>query len=232
MNSNLSQLEATIGYEFKNKKLLSHAMTHSSYANERKLGKAGCNERLEFLGDAVLEMVSSSFLFSRFPDLQEGELTKKRASLVCEPTLAYCARTFNLPEYLILGKGEEMTGGRLRDSIVSDATEALIGAIFLDGGIGNARSFILKFILNDMEHKQLFKDSKTHLQEILQEKIARTPEYRLVREAGPDHCKTFEVEVIINDEILGRGYGHTKKAAEQEAAYHAISTINGWQIKE
>ena len=156
MEKNLEKLEGIIGYIFKDKHLLSQAMTHSSYANEKKLGKAGCNERLEFLGDAVLELISSDFLFAVYPKVPEGELTKKRASLVCEPSLAYCAREFGLPEFLLLGKGEDMTGGRNRDSIVSDATEALLGAIYLDGGFASAKEFVLKFILNDIEHKQLF----------------------------------------------------------------------------
>ena len=205
----MEQLEQIIGYTFQNKKLLRQALTHSSYANEKKLGKLGCNERLEFLGDAVLELISSDFLYKKFPQIPEGELTKKRASLVCEPSLAYCAREFGLPEFLLLGKGENMTGGRNRDSIVSDATEALLGAIYLDGGFSNAKKFVLNFILNDIEHKQLFYDSKTILQELVQEK-------------GPDHDKCFTVVVQVNGQVVGNGTGHTKKAAEQAAAYQAI----------
>lgn len=221
----MEQLEQEIGYRFRNKKLLRQALTHSSYANEKKLGKLGCNERLEFLGDAVLELISSDVLYARFPRLPEGELTKKRASLVCEPSLAYCARQFGLPEYLLLGKGEDMTGGRMRDSIVSDATEALLGAIYLDGGLADAKEFVLKFILNDMEHKQLFYDSKTILQEMVQEDGKHPVEYILTGEAGPDHNKKFEVEVRINGVPAGCGAGHTKKAAEQAAAYQAIRKI-------
>nr|WP_177295765.1 ribonuclease III [uncultured Blautia sp.] len=221
----MEQLEQKIGYRFRNKKLLRQALTHSSYANEKKLGKLGCNERLEFLGDAVLELISSDVLYARFPRLPEGELTKKRASLVCEPSLAYCARQFGLPEYLLLGKGEDMTGGRMRDSIVSDATEALLGAIYLDGGFADAKEFVLKFILNDMEHKQLFYDSKTILQEMVQEDGKHPVEYILTGEAGPDHNKKFEVEVRINGVPAGCGAGHTKKAAEQAAAYQAIRKI-------
>ena len=215
-------LEQIIGYTFRNKKLLKQALTHSSYANEKKLGKLGCNERLEFLGDAVLELVSSDVLYAKFPQIPEGELTKKRASLVCEPSLAYCARQFDLPKYLLLGRGEDMTGGRMRDSIVSDATEALLGAIYLDGGFEKAREFVLKFILNDMEHKQLFYDSKTILQELVQEKGRQTVEYVLTKETGPDHNKQFSVDVLINGTPAGSGTGHTKKAAEQAAAYQAI----------
>ena len=213
----MERLEQIIGYTFRNKKLLKQALTHSSYANEKKLGKLGCNERLEFLGDAVLELVSSDVLYAKFPQIPEGELTKKRASLVCEPSLAYCARQFDLPKYLLLGRGEDMTGGRMRDSIVSDATEAL-----LDGGFEKAREFVLKFILNDMEHKQLFYDSKTILQELVQEKGRQTVEYVLTKETGPDHNKQFSVDVLINGTPAGSGTGHTKKAAEQAAAYQAI----------
>lgn len=218
----MERLEQIIGYTFRNKKLLKQALTHSSYANEKKLGKLGCNERLEFLGDAVLELVSSDVLYAKFPKIPEGELTKKRASLVCEPSLAYCARQFDLPKYLLLGRGEDMTGGRMRDSIVSDATEALLGAIYLDGGFEKAREFVLKFILNDMEHKQLFYDSKTILQELVQEKGRQTVEYVLTKETGPDHNKQFSVDVLINGTPAGSGTGHTKKAAEQAAAYQAI----------
>ena len=221
----MDQLEQKIGYRFRNKKLLRQALTHSSYANKKKLGKLGCNERLEFLGDAVLELISSDVLYARFPQIPEGELTKKRASLVCEPSLAYCARQFGLPEYLLLGRGEDMTGGRMRDSIVSDATEALLGAIYLDGGFERAREFVLKFILNDIERKQLFYDSKTILQELVQEDGKQPVEYVLTGESGPDHNKQFEVEVRINGIPAGNGAGHTKKAAEQAAAYQALRKI-------
>ena len=225
MNKNLRELEEIIGYKFKNKHYLEQAMTHSSYANEKKLGKLGCNERLEFLGDAVLELISSDFLYGEFPKVPEGELTKKRASLVCEPSLAYCAREFGLPQFLMLGKGEDMTGGRNRDSIVSDATEALLGAIYLDGGFANAKEFVLRFILNDIEHKQLFYDSKTILQEIVQEDGSGAVEYPLIREEGPDHNKSFTVKAVVNGTVCGQGTGHTKKAAEQAAAYEALRRL-------
>lgn len=231
MNKNLKELEEIIGYKFKNRHYLEQAMTHSSYANEKKLGKLGCNERLEFLGDAVLELISSDFLYREFPQVPEGELTKKRASLVCEPSLAYCAREFGLPQFLMLGKGEDMTGGRNRDSIVSDATEALLGAIYLDGGFANAKEFVLKFILNDLEHKKLFFDSKTILQEMVQAQFDVGLSYRLVGEEGPDHNKMFSVEVYIGEICYGHGNGKTKKAAEQEAAYHAILKLRGKDIK-
>lgn len=223
MSKRMQELEQKINYTFKTKGLLEQALTHSSYANEKKLGKLGCNERLEFLGDAVLELVSSEFLYHKFPGIPEGELTKKRASLVCEPSLAFCAREFGLPQYLLLGRGEDLTGGRYRDSIVSDATEALIGSIYLDGGFASAKEFVLNFILNDMEHKQLFYDSKTILQEIVQENGGQSSvEYVLIREEGPDHNKSFTVSASIDGEQMGIGTGHTKKAAEQAAAYQAI----------
>lgn len=221
MNKKTEELEEIIGYHFKNKHYLTQALTHSSYANEKKLGKLGSNERLEFLGDAVLELISSDFLYAQFTQVPEGELTKKRASLVCEPSLAYCAREFGLPQFLLLGKGEDMTGGRNRDSIVSDATEALLGAIYLDGGFANAKEFVLNFILNDMEHKQLFYDSKTILQELIQGRHEQLS-YELIDESGPDHDKQFTVAVLVDGERVSEGEGHTKKAAEQQAAYQAL----------
>ena len=221
MNRKTEELEEIIGYHFKNKHYLTQALTHSSYANEKKLGKLGSNERLEFLGDAVLELISSDYLYARFTQIPEGELTKKRASLVCEPSLAYCAREFGLPQFLLLGKGEDMTGGRNRDSIVSDATEALLGAIYLDGGFANAKEFVLNFILNDIEHKQLFYDSKTILQELIQGRHEQLS-YELIDESGPDHDKQFTVAVLVDGERVSEGEGHTKKAAEQQAAYQAL----------
>ena len=161
----LKELEKRIGYHFQNPELLEKALRHSSYANEHKMNRIECNERLEFLGDAVLELVSSEHLFAQFPQMPEGELTRLRASLVCEPTLAFCAREIELGSFLRLGKGEEMTGGRHRDSVTSDALESVIGAVYLDGGFANAKEFVLKYVLNDMEHKKLFFDSKTIFQE-------------------------------------------------------------------
>lgn len=222
MNRNLKELEQKIGYQFQNKKLLQHAMTHSSYANEHRIDKLGCNERLEFLGDAVLEVVSSDFLYHKYPEKPEGELTKLRASIVCEPTLALCAGEVDLGSFLLLGKGEEATGGRERHSVVSDAMEALIGAIYLDGGFANAKEFIHRFIMNDIEHKQLFYDSKTILQEMVQASSQEMLEYELLREEGPDHNKTFEVRAMLGTEEIGRGSGRTKKAAEAMAAYRGI----------
>ena len=180
MKDRLKELEKQIGYQFRDHSLLRRAMMHSSYTNEKHLPKFQCNERLEFLGDAVLELVSSEFLFLENPKISEGELTKTRAGMVCEPSLAFCARDLDLGNYLLLGRGEEATGGRERDSITSDAMEALIGAIYLDGGFTNAKEFIHRFILSDLEHKKLFFDSKTILQEIVQADAGESISYRLV----------------------------------------------------
>lgn len=218
----LRELEETIGYVFQDRSLLKQALTHSSYANEHKVDYSHCNERLEFLGDAVLELVSSDFLFHKYTDLPEGELTKTRASIVCEPTLALCAADIRLGDHLYLGKGEEATGGRLRNSVVSDAFEALIGAVYLDGGIANARELIERFILNDIEHKKLFYDSKTILQEMVQSRQDGALSYGLLKEEGPDHDKRFTVCARMGDREIGRGEGRTKKAAEQMAAYRGI----------
>ena len=219
------KLQEVIGYTFKDISLLRRAMTHSSYANEHK-NCPGHNERLEFLGDAVLELSSSEYLFNEYPDMPEGDMTKLRASLVCEPTLAMCARQIELPECIFLGNGEERTGGRRRDSIVSDAMEALIGAIYLDGGYDAAKSFVCSFVMNDIEHKKLFYDSKTILQEIAQkdyrgEEIA----YEVVDEEGPEHDKHFVAEVRLGTTRSARGEGSTKKAAEQEAAYRLLLNL-------
>lgn len=225
MKEKIEKLQEVIGYQFKDPGLLTHALTHSSYANEKHWDKTRCNERLEFLGDAVLEVISSDFLFHTYESMPEGEMTKLRASLVCEPTLAYCADVIPLGDYLLLGKGEDLTGGRKRPSVVSDAMEAVIGAIYLDGGLANAKEFIHRFILNDIEHKQLFYDSKTILQEIVQENGTQPVEYILTKEEGPDHNKNFTVEARVNGKVMGQGSGHTKKAAEQAAAYQAIRVL-------
>lgn len=222
-NSDVQKLEKIIGYTFQNPELAQRALRHSSFANEHKKEGMINNERLEFLGDAVLELVSSTFIYQTFPDMPEGEMTRLRASLVCEPTLATCARAFGLPEWIRLGKGEEHTGGRERDSIISDALEALIGAVYLDGGLTAARELILRFILDDIEHKKKFHDSKTILQEMIQHSFRGVGmRYEPVSETGPDHARRFEVRVRLGDRVFPSGSGSTKKAAEQEAAYHAI----------
>ncbi len=218
----LAQLEEKIEYCFRDKKLLRQALTHSSYSNEQKINKLPDYERLEFLGDAVLELVSSDHIFRENPEMSEGELTKFRSSIVCEPALAFCARQIGLEEFILLGRGEELTGGRKRDSIISDVMEATIGAIYLDSGIEEARAFIGRFILSDLEHKQLFYDAKTILQEEIQKENGGVLRYELVREEGPEHDKTFVVEVMVGDRMAGRGNGHSKKAAEQHAAYEAL----------
>lgn len=226
MNTDFSNLESNIGYVFKNKDLLLNALTHTSFANEHRNKKMKDNERLEFLGDAVLEMVSSEFLFLNMNEMLEGDMTKLRASLVCEPTLAIDAREIELDDFIYLGKGEEATGGRKRDSIVSDAFEALIGAIFLDGGIESAKDFIIRFALNDIENKRLFHDCKTVLQERINSVKIGTLSYEIINESGPDHNKNYEAVAKIDDKIIGQGIGHTKKAAEQQAAFNALKSLD------
>lgn len=223
----LEELENKLGYHFHDRRLLEHALCHSSYANERHWDRLQNNERLEFLGDAVLELATSEFLYQNYPTMPEGEATRTRASIVCEQTLALCARDLGLGEWLRLGKGEELTGGRDRDSITSDAMEALLGAIYLDGGFANAKEFVHHFILNDIEHKKLFYDSKTILQEQIQSETEEPIHYELVKEEGPDHNKRFTVNVVLGEKVLGSGSGRTKKAAEQEAAYRALLARKG-----
>lgn len=221
-NEQIEAFEQIIGYSFKNKKYLVRALTHSSYCNEIKDQMNKSNERLEFLGDAVLELTVSDYLFEKYPEKPEGELTKLRASMVCEPTLALCAKEIKLGDFILLSKGEEHTGGRLRASITSDAMEAVIGAIYLDGGIECAKAHIYKFILDDIDNKKLFYDSKTKLQELLQKDSSKEPEYEIIGESGPDHNKHFEAVVKADGKIIGQGNGRTKKAAQQAAAYNAI----------
>jgi len=219
--ANFLELQDKIGYEFKQEKLLRQALTHSSFANEKHLRKHSDNERLEFLGDAVLEIVSSDFLYKAYPDKSEGDLTKLRASLVCEPTLAICTREMELGKYLFLGKGENLTGGRNRNSILSDALEAVIGAIYLDGGFANAKEFVNKFILNDLDNKKLFFDSKTILQEVIQG-LGKEVDYEFIGEEGPEHNKQFVVAAVVDGLFNIKGTGHTKKSASQNAAYAAL----------
>ena len=225
----MKEFQELIGYQFKDEALLRQALTHSSYANERHMKKLSHNERLEFLGDAVLELISSEYLFEIHPDWAEGKLTKLRASIVCEPTLAFCTKKIDLGKYLFLGKGEDMTGGRNRKSILSDAFEAVIGAIFLDGGFANAKEFVHKYVMDDIENMQLFYDSKTILQEMVQASNYGELHYELVGEEGPDHDKRFVVEAVIGNQVISRGEGTTKKAAEQEAAYQAILKLRSIQ---
>ncbi|MCR5254311.1 MAG: ribonuclease III [Acetatifactor sp.] len=222
-----SILEERIGYKFKDRSLLMRALTHSSYTNEQKINKVEDYERLEFLGDAVLELVTSETLFREHPEMKEGQLTKLRASMVCEQALAYCAKDIKLGDFIKLGKGEEASGGRNRESITSDVMEALIGAMYLDGGMDVARKHIETFILNDLEEKVLFVDSKSSLQELIQGVLHRDFEYEFVGEKGPEHDKTFEVKIVMDGEEIGRGEGRTKKAAQQAAAYEALVYLRG-----
>lgn len=224
------KFEKEIGYQFQNKKILRQALTHSSFSNEKRLDKLANNERLEFLGDAVLELVTSEFIYKKNDKMLEGDLTKLRASIVCEQTLSYCAREIHLGDYILLGKGEAATGGRERNSILSDALEAVIGGIYLDGGFTNAKEFISKYILSDIDNKQLFFDSKTILQEITQSRYKEVLRYELVSEEGPDHNKKFTVVAFIGEEELGTGVGRTKKSAEQEAAYQSILKLRSQNI--
>ena len=219
------EFQRVIGHRFHQGGLLVQALTHSSYANEKRMKKHSDNERLEFLGDAVLEIVTSEYLYKKYPQMPEGELTKQRASLVCEPTLADRARELGLGQYLLLGKGEDLTGGRDRKSILSDALEAVIGAVYLDGGFASAKEFILTYVLKDIMREQLFYDSKTILQEIVQGKNMGALRYKLVGEKGPDHAKIFTVELSIGQRRISSGEGHTKKDAEQNAAYSALMQL-------
>lgn len=224
MSEARKELEEKIQYHFQNPDLLTVAVTHTSYANEHRKQGTRHNERLEFLGDAVLEVISSEYLFRKYPKKEEGELSKLRASMVCEPSLAKCARDLELPKFLRLGKGEEQMGGRKKDSITSDATEAVIGAIYLDGGFEEAKKFVMNHILLDLNTEDLFVDEKTQLQEIVQEKNQHV-EYRLISEEGPDHNKKFKSAAVVGDRVIGTGVGRTKKAAEQNAALEAIGKL-------
>lgn len=220
-STDFTSLEKELGYSFKNKDLLKQALTHSSYSNEMKINQYGNYERLEFLGDAVLELTSSSFFYSSFPEMNEGQLTRLRSSLVCEQALAFCARSIGLQNYIFLGKGEENTGGRERDSIISDVFEAVLGAIYLDGGYDFADVFVRKHVLTDIKNRQLFYDAKT----ILQEKVqmhGKSLTYEVTDETGPDHDKKFKVNAIVDGKVIGTGEGKSKKAAEQQAAFGVL----------
>ena len=226
LSKRLNAFEEKIGYSFKNKNLLHEALSHSSYANECKKGRSS-NERLEFLGDSVLSIVISEHLFKNFRHLPEGDLTKIRASLVCEKALFEFSKQISLGDYILLGKGEENTGGRNRPSIVSDAFEAVIAAVFLDGGMETAREYVLGFIPKDLDKNSAKKlqDYKTILQEIIQRNPEEKVEYILINETGPDHSKTFTVEVCLNSNVIGRGTGKSKKDAEQMAAKEALELM-------
>ncbi len=222
---NIAKFEEIIGYTFKNKQLIHQALSHSSYSNERK-NPNGSNERLEFLGDSVLSIVVSDFLYKNL-NVAEGQLTKIRASLVCEKSLHVFAKKISLGDFLLLGKGEENTGGRQRPSILADAFEAVIAAIYLDGGMEAAANHILRFIPEDVHHTghPVFSDFKTILQEVVQKNPEEKVEYVLIGEEGPDHNKRFVVEVCLNSQMIGRGSGRSKKEAEQLAAKEALELM-------
>lgn len=225
-NESIDTIENNIDIKFNDTNLLNLALTHSSYANERKINKIECNERLEFLGDAILELISSDYLYRKYVDLPEGKLSKLRASLVCEEALAMSARKINLGECIYLGKGEEATGGRTRASITSDAFEALIGAIYLDQGYDKAKEFVLKYVLYDTDSFVNMSDSKSMLQEKIQcDKKNSIISYEVVEEAGPEHNKIFKVAVFIDGTQYGIGTGKSKKAAEKEAAKDALMRL-------
>lgn len=222
----MKTLEEKLGYRFQDRSLLENALTHSSYANEHHAGRSQSNERLEFLGDSVLGMVVADYLYRNFPDLPEGDLTRMRASLVCEDNLVVVARLWALGSYLKLGKGEESCGGRERPSIQADAVEAVLAAVYLDGGIAQARRIIQKFILDNMaQMNQSNRDAKTALQEFVQRKSGQVLTYHLIGQSGPDHNKTFQMEVQLNGTSIGSGSGRSKKDAEQAAARSALDAL-------
>ena len=228
LEAHMKNLEEKLGYTFTNKELLAGALYHSSYANENRGRGITSNERLEFLGDAVLGMVVADHLFRNHPDMPEGELTRTRAALVCEGSLVRVAEALSLGEYLKLGKGEETGGGRNRPSIRADAVEAIIAAVYLDGGIGSARKIIQRFILSrnpgDVTENR---DFKTALQELVQRGGAQELAYQLVGESGPDHDKRFAIQVSLNGKVIGHGEGRSKKEGEQMAAKEAIKNLEG-----
>ncbi len=220
----MEKLESRISYHFRNPELLKQALTHSSYLNEHALPKEACNERLEFLGDAVLEYLTSEFLYAQYPKKMEGELSKLRVALVCELSLSDAARAISLGEYLLMGRGMEKSGGRNSDAIISDAFEALIAALYIDGGMEEAKRFVTAFLFADHEKRQIFYDAKTILQEMVQAE-GKSVSYRDLGAEGPEHDRVYRSEVLLQDRVLGRGKGHSKKKAEQDAAYAAITAI-------
>lgn len=228
MPADSAGLEKTIGYIFKNRKLLHTALTHSSYSNEKRAhgDKESCNERLEFLGDSVLSLIVSDYIFSVYPDMPEGELSKVRAGTICEKALAEFARNIRLGDYLFLGRGEELTNGRKRPSILADAFEALLASIYLDGSIDDVRRFLLPFVkreIKSMLESGHTADYKSILQQIVQQEKGELLEYALVRESGPAHKRIFTVEARLNNNVIGVGTAGNKREAEQIAAREALS---------
>ena len=222
----IKDLEAALGYKFRNITLLQNALTHSSYANERWHNSLLSNERLEFLGDSILGMAVAAYLYHHFPDRPEGDLTRMRADMVCEASLAVIANRLNLGQHLLLGHGEERFGGRSRASILADAVESVIAAVYLDGGIEAAKGIITRFVLCNVPATKLQNvDYKTSLQELVQQKKNQTLCYRMVGESGPDHDKVFTAQVLLNDNVVGEGTGSSKKRAEQDAARVALDKL-------
>ncbi len=224
MKADIKELQEKLGYSFNDESLLIRALSHSSYVNENH-SAGDSNERLEFLGDSVLGFITAENFYNNYKKLPEGELTKLRAATVCEKSLAGFAQQIDLGSYLLLGKGENLTGGRNRPSIQADAFEAIIAAIYLDGGMDSARPFVLKYIEEAIRQHQSFKDYKTMLQEVVQRNPGELVEYVLVGESGPDHDKRFAVEVHLNSNVIGKGIGKSKKRAEQEAAREALELM-------
>ncbi|MDF2927666.1 MAG: ribonuclease [Paenibacillaceae bacterium] len=227
MSIELKHLEKKLGIFFRNPELLRQAFTHSSYVNEHRMTVSRDNERLEFLGDAVLELTVSEFLYEKHPDRTEGELTKQRASIVCEPSLVTFAETLFFGQYVLLGKGEELTGGRTRPALLADVFEAFIGGLYLDQGLEAVRDFLRAHVFPfiSWEGRSQMADYKTQLQELVQQQGASALEYRIVDERGPAHEKEFLSEVWMEDRQLGQGTGRSKKEAEQQAAAQALSRL-------
>ncbi len=225
MSNKYSELENLIGYEFKDKAHLDIAFTHKSYTNENLVKKHQSYERYEYLGDAILEFLVSRYLFDTYPDKPEGELTKLRASIVCEFTLSKLSRQLKLGSYGYFSKGERNTGGYNRDSILCDMFESLLGAVYLDGGLDEADAFVKRLLLTDIEHKKLYYDSKSKLQEYSQKKNVSL-QYNLLSESGPEHNKKYHVNVCLDNKVIAEGVGHSKKTAEQNAAFDALNKLN------
>ncbi len=227
LNYDEGKIEQSIQYEFQDKNLIRQAFSHSSFINEMKRKGMESYERLEFLGDAVLELITSEFLFEEYRNLPEGKLTKLRASIVCEFTLSSVAKQLHFGDYVLLSRGEELTGGRKRNSILCDLFEAVLGAIYLDGGMESAKKYVYTFLLTDIEHKTLFYDAKTTLQEMVQKDGRGVVTYELIEEKGPDHNKMFVTAVLVDGVSLATGEGTSKKSAQQMAAYRAILALQG-----
>ena len=228
-SKNLANLESSLGYKFKKKSLLKEAITHKSYAHEKQKGVLSFNERMEFLGDSVLELIISEYIFTSHPEYTEADLSRIKSYTVQEATLAETAQNIDIGKHLLLGKGEELTGGRAKSSLLADAFEALLAAIYLDGGYKKARDFIHRHLIHktdELSTKKFIFDFKTKLQEVAQAQFNVLPKYIVHKEEGPEHKKTFEVKVFINDDYLGLGKGKTKKAAAQKAAETALKKIN------